>query len=158
MGSHCSSWPASTSLTTDTSSECETNDHQRAPRQLDGCAFYSKIRLTFYKENTKLSCSLNKTEDRMETFINWCEEKQAILGKLTLLFGTLMAVIGFPIQIWKTIEEQQCGIHWVLILAPMVIYAVRIPYSIGKKAWALILPDSIGFISCGILFCLFLYY
>jgi hypothetical protein len=94
----------------------------------------------------------------MERFIIWCEKKQVILGKLTLLFGTLMAVIGFPIQIWKTIEEQQCGIHWVLIVAPLVIFAVRIPYSTGKKAWALILPDSIGFISCSILLGLFLYY
>lgn len=73
------------------------------------------------------------------------------MGTLTLIFGTLMAVVGFPVQIWKIYAEKHCGMHWVLIVLPLVIFAVRIPYSVGKRAWALILPDVIGFLSCVVL-------
>ena len=94
----------------------------------------------------------------MQQFVSWCESQQRILGILTLTFGTLMAVVGFPLQIWKTAEEQHCGLHWSLIVLPLVIFAVRIPYSIGKKAWALILPDTIGFISCVVLLVQYFHY
>lgn len=94
----------------------------------------------------------------MKKLVVWCESQQKILGMLTLLFGTLMAVIGFPLQIWKTAADQHCGLHWSLIILPLVIFAVRIPYSIGKQAWALILPDTIGFLSCTVLLAQYLYY
>jgi len=96
----------------------------------------------------------------IERLIAWCAAgpRQKTFGTLTLVLGTMMTVIGFPTQIWKTMIEQHCGMHWLLIVLPLTIFIVRIPYSVGKRAWALILPDTIGLIFCTVLLWQLLHY
>jgi hypothetical protein len=88
----------------------------------------------------------------------WCEARIDALQVWTLRFGMLMAVIGFPMQIYQTWQDQHCGIHIFLVVVALLIYGVRIPYCIGKQAWALIPPDTIGLTSSLVLLIQTVYY
>lgn len=94
----------------------------------------------------------------MKKMIAWCDARQSGLGMLMLVFGSTMAIVGFPLQIWKTYIDQKVGIHWTLIILPILIYTIRIPYSVSKRAWALIAPDAIGLLSCLLLLAQFYFY
>lgn len=69
------------------------------------------------------------------------------LGTITMWIGIGMTSIGFPVQIYENWQKQQCGISVVIVLFAFSVYLIRIPYSISKRAWYLVPPDMIAFIS-----------
>ncbi len=76
---------------------------------------------------------------------------EKILGKLVLVCGVTMATAGLASQVYRNYVEQQCGISIILTLLALVLYGLRIPYSIIKKAWHLIPADFCGVVACIIL-------
>jgi hypothetical protein len=69
-----------------------------------------------------------------------------------------MSTVGFSMQLLKNYREDACGIHWALIILPLLIYGVRIPYSISKRAWHMIPSDAIGLSASILLLAQFFYY
>ena len=108
-------------------------------------------------ENQKPGEGKEKEESAL---VRWCENPNhlKISGWLTLAFGILMTVIGFPSQIWINWQQQSCDLSPIVIGLPILIYIVRTPYNIGKKAWVYIPPDMIGLAACLILLWQYFYY
>ena len=94
----------------------------------------------------------------LHSVTHWCQSVETQLSRATLYLSMVMALIGFPMQIWQTIADGHCGLHIVLIIAPLFLFVARIPYSIGKEAWAILPADCIGLLSCIVLAYLYLHY
>jgi hypothetical protein len=80
------------------------------------------------------------------------------LGKLTLVCGIGMVVLGFPAQIYSNWVKQVCGIDPVLIAVALILYLVRIPYQVSARAWYLLPADVLGLIASIILMYQFFLY
>ena len=90
--------------------------------------------------------------------IKWCENASTLLGRITLILSLGMMFVGFPSQIWKNYQDQACGMSLIMITLLSSIYSVRIPYSIGKRAWHLIPTDALGLLATVILLVQYFYY
>ena len=75
------------------------------------------------------------------------EPWKAWLGKLTLVAGVGMVLLGFPAQIYANWRTHECGIDPVLIVVALVLYAVRIPYQISARVWYLLPADVLGLLA-----------
>ncbi|MBU1721188.1 hypothetical protein KKG38_00175 [Patescibacteria group bacterium] len=101
---------------------------------------------------------LTKKKERATKFQQFCKNNELLLAKITLISALIMTGIALPMQIWKNYTEQQCGLNIIMITFPIILSSLRIPYSIMKKAWALIPPDILGLTCSIILLFQFFYY
>ena len=105
---------------------------------------------------SRYSKRIKRLEDSRIT--TWCGQKSDTLGKIVMGLGVMMAIIGFPAQIWKNYSTESCGLSIVLIVTPIMICLVRIPYSIGKRVWHLIPADIILLLASIVLLGQYIYY
>ena len=75
------------------------------------------------------------------------EPWKARLGKMTLICGIGMALLGFPSQIYANWKAGECGMNPVIIMIAFVLYTVRIPYQVSARAWYLLPADVLGFLA-----------
>lgn len=73
------------------------------------------------------------------------------MGNMTLVFSVAMVFVGFPMQIYNNWQKASCGIHLALIILPLGVYGVRIPYQISIRGWHLIPADVFGCLFCIVL-------
>lgn len=83
--------------------------------------------------------------------VDWLQPAKSGMGKATLVFSVLMVFIGFPMQIYGNWKAETCGIHLALIVLPLAVYGVRIPYQISIRGWYLLPADISGFLFCLVL-------
>ena len=69
---------------------------------------------------------------------------EQFFGTLTLVFGSLMSLIGIPAQIRKNRKNESCVFALSLVLLIIGVYFSRICYSLIIKAYYIVLPDIIG--------------
>ncbi|HAU66414.1 MAG: hypothetical protein UT30_C0001G0087 [Candidatus Uhrbacteria bacterium GW2011_GWF2_39_13] len=72
------------------------------------------------------------------------EPWKACLGKMTLVCGIGMVLLGFPSQIYANWKAGECGMDPVLIMVALVLYGVRIPYQVSARVWYLLPADVLG--------------
>lgn len=75
------------------------------------------------------------------------EPWKARLGRITLFAGIGMVLLGFPAQIYANWQKHECGIDPVLIGVALVLYVVRIPYTMSVRAWHLLPADVLGLLA-----------
>ncbi|NQV90154.1 hypothetical protein HQ487_01980 [Candidatus Uhrbacteria bacterium] len=96
--------------------------------------------------------------ERAEHLAQFLDPWQARLGWIVLFCGMLMVLIGFPAQIHKNWIEGACGIDPLIVTGALLVYLVRIPYQITKRAWHLLPADTLGLLLSIILMIQYLYY
>lgn len=72
--------------------------------------------------------------------------KGVLMGFLTTILSLLMVLWGFPTQIIKNHREKSCGIVLPMVILPTTVFIVRMVYAFQKKAWGIVIPDTIGFL------------
>ncbi|MCR4312504.1 MAG: hypothetical protein NUV56_04450 [Candidatus Uhrbacteria bacterium] len=82
---------------------------------------------------------------------DWLQPAKNGMGKATLVFSVAMVFIGFPMQIYGNWQKESCGIHLALIVLPLGVYGVRIPYQVSIRGWYLLPADIFGFLFCLVL-------
>lgn len=75
-----------------------------------------------------------------------------IIGTLTLIFGVLVKVIGFPAQIKKNSERKSTeGLSTLMIALTFIAYILWTAHGFIKKDMVLILGQGVGIITTGII-------
>ncbi len=76
----------------------------------------------------------------------------SIIGALTLIFGILVKVIGFPAQIKKNAERKSTeGLSTLMIVLTFFAYILWTAHGLIKKDMVLILGQGVGIITTGII-------
>lgn len=82
-----------------------------------------------------------------------------IIGLLTLIFGILVKVIGFPDQIIKNYKRKSTeGLSTKFIVLSVIVYLLWTIHGILQNDWVLIIGQGLGIVTTGfILFQIVLY-
>ena len=71
---------------------------------------------------------------------------ETILGSLLLAVGLVVVFIAFPSQIVKNYQEKRFGLSIVLVICGFLVYSLRIPYTIIRQDYYILIPDIVGFV------------
>lgn len=78
----------------------------------------------------------------------------SIIAALTLFFGILVKVIGFPAQIKKNHDRKSTeGLSTTLIVLTLVAYVLWTVHGFVKHDVVLILGQGVGIVTTGIILC-----
>lgn len=78
----------------------------------------------------------------------------SILGIITMVSATTMALIALPIQIRKNYNAKEVGLHWSLVLLSFIVYFSRAMFALTNSSgiiWYIFVSDAIGSISTAIM-------
>jgi hypothetical protein len=71
---------------------------------------------------------------------------EVILGQTLMIVGLIITFIAFPSQIIKNYKDKKFGISIFLILCGIAIYSLRIPYTLIRNDYYILIPDVFGFL------------
>lgn len=83
----------------------------------------------------------------------------AIIAILTLIFGILAKVIGFPDQIRKNYKRKSTeGLSTIFIVIGVIGYTLWTIHGLLRNDWVLVIGQGLGIIVTGIILIQILYY
>jgi len=74
-----------------------------------------------------------------------------IFGSLTMVLAISMVVMGLPSQIIKIYKSKKCGLSFLMVVLPLLVYSSRVGYAITIHSWYILIPDVLGVIFSTIL-------
>jgi len=81
------------------------------------------------------------------------------IAVLTVIFGVLVKVIGFPDQIIKNYKRKSTdGLSTKFIILSVIVYMLWTLHGILKNDWVLIIGQGLGIITTGIILGQILWY
>ena len=84
--------------------------------------------------------------------------REKILGKATMIFSIGMSCLGVPSQIAINYFNKSCGLNFWLIMLLLAMFVARIPYTVSKRAYAILPADFIGFAAALVLLAQWFWY
>lgn len=77
-----------------------------------------------------------------------------ILGIITMISATSMALIALPIQIRKNYKAKEVGLHWTLVVLSFIVYFSRAMFAVTNETgiiWYIFVSDAIGSLATAIM-------
>ncbi|MEK7185785.1 MAG: PQ-loop repeat-containing protein [Patescibacteria group bacterium] len=93
----------------------------------------------------------------MDLFSNWTFA--GIIGFLTLVFGILVKIIGFPDQIRKNHKRKSTeGLSTTFMALSFVVYLLWTLHGILRNDYVLVFGQGLGIITTGVILAQIIYY
>ncbi len=70
---------------------------------------------------------------------------ELFFGYGTIIASLLVVSFGLPAQIYKNWKNKRSAMSIFLLIGTLLVYLFRIPYTIIRKDWFILIPDSLGF-------------